>query len=284
MAVRVSVELRDVTFRYAAASADALANVSLSVAAGEICWLYGSPGAGATTLLLAAAGLAPRFTGGTLSGHVRLCGADPHDEMGRRALRGRMAHLGPVPEVQLSGVAENVFEEIAFGPANLGWPVEQVRAAVDRAAGRLGVSHLLTSRPQHLSGGEKQRALFASLLALDPAVWLLDEADSALDAEGRGMVASLLREERERGAAILVAAEDADAMLGVAERVVLLDRGSIAFDGDPRTLLSGERAWDHGPGGTSIAGLARAVHSRFPSDHFSPPYPLDVAEALARWR
>jgi energy-coupling factor transport system ATP-binding protein len=188
-----------------------------------------------------------------------------------------------VPEVQLSGVAESVFEEIAFGPSNLRWPIDRIRSAVDRAADRLGISHLLMRRPQQLSGGEKQRILFASLLALEPAIWLLDEADSALDAEGRTVVAALMREERDRGAAILVAAEDADAMVAVAGRVVLLDRGSIAFDGDPRILLSSEQAWERGPGGTSIAGLARAVHSRAATGAFSPPYPLDVAEALSRW-
>jgi energy-coupling factor transporter ATP-binding protein EcfA2 len=277
-------DLRDVTFRYAAAPADALAGVTLAVSAGEICWIYGSPGAGATTLLLVAAGLAPRFTGGEVGGQVRLCGENPHDEQGRRALRGRVAHLGPVPEVQLSGVADTVFEEIAFGPANLGWPIDRIRQAVDRAARRLGVSHLLPRRPQHLSGGEKQRVVFASLLALDPAIWLLDEADSALDAEGRQVIAALLREESERGAAVIVAAEDADAMVDVAERVVLLDRGSVAFDGAPRALLSDDLAWERGPGGTSIAGLSRAVHARSGAAAFSPPYPLDVAEAVTRWR
>jgi energy-coupling factor transporter ATP-binding protein EcfA2 len=279
-----AVELRNVTFRYAAAPADALADVSLEVKAGEICWIYGSPGAGATTLLLVAAGLAPRFTGGNVGGQIRLCGEDPQAEPGRRALRGRVAHLGPVPEVQLSGVADTVFEEIAFGPANLGWPIERIRTALDRAARRLGVSHLLPRRPQQLSGGEKQRVVFASLLALDPAVWLLDEADSALDAEGRRVVASLLREEGERGAAVIVAAEDADAMVDVAARVVLLERGSVAFDGPPRALLSSEAAWERGPGGTSIAGLSRAVHARSGAAAFSPPYPLDVAEAVTRWR
>ena len=279
-----AVELRDVRFRYAAAPADALGGVTLSVSAGEVCWIYGSPGAGASTLLLATAGLAPRFTGGAVSGTISLCGEDPQDDRGRSALRGRVGHLGPVPEVQLSGVAENVFEEIAFGPANLGWPLDRIRSAVEAAAGRLGISHLLARRPAHLSGGEKQRVVFASLLALAPAVWLLDEADSALDAEGREVVASLIREERARGTAVVVAAEDADAMLGVADRVVLLDRGVVAFEGDPRALLSTEPAWERGPGGTSIAGLAREVHARGGAGRFQPPYPLDVAEAISRWR
>lgn len=279
-----AIALQDVTFRYAAAPADALAGVSLEVQAGEVCWIYGSPGAGATTLLLVAAGLAPRFTGGSAGGQIRLCGEDPHDEQGRRALRGRVAHLGPVPEVQLSGVADTVFEEVAFGPANLGWPIGGIRESVDRAARRVGISHLLARRPRQLSGGEKQRVVFASLLALEPAVWLLDEADSALDAEGRQVFASLVREEAERGAAVVVAAEDADAMVDVAPRMVLLDRGSVAFEGSPRALLSGEAAWERGPGGTSIAGLSRTAHARSGIPAFSPPYPLDVAEALTRWR
>ena len=279
-----AVELRGLNFRYAAALTDALAGVTFSVDAGEICWLYGAPGAGASTLLLAAAGLAPRFTGGTIEGDVRVLGDDPRTEEGRHRLRGQIAHLGAVPDLQLSGVAENVFEEIAFGPANLRWPLDRIDAAVREAAGRLEITHLLTRSPLHLSGGEKQRVVFASLLALGPPVWLLDEADSALDAEGRGIVAELMLAERNRGAAILVAAEDADAMLGVADRVVLLDRGVIAFEGNPRELLSHDLAWERGPGGTSIAGLGRAAHARSNAARFAPPYPLGVSEAAARWR
>lgn len=279
-----AVELEEVTFRYAGVDAPALAGVSLTVAEGTICWLYGSPGAGASTLLLAAAGLAPRFTGGSITGRVRLLGADPHAAEGRAALRGRVAYIGAVPDLQLSGVAGTVWEEVAFGPANLRWPVERIRAAVEDAAGRLGIEHLLGRRPSALSGGEKQRVVFASLLAFAPSVWLLDEADSALDAEGRAVVASLIGAERERGAAIVVAAEDADAMLAAADRVVLLDRGAMVFDGPPRELLGRELAWERGPGGTSIASLGRAALARCASARLAEPYPLDVREAVARWR
>ena len=279
-----AVELDDVTFRYAGVDAPALAGVSLSVAEGTTCWVYGSPGAGASTLLLAAAGLAPRFTGGSIAGRVRLLGSDPHAPEGRLALRGRVAYIGAVPDLQLSGVAGTVWEEIAFGPANLRWPVDRIRAAAEDAAGRLRIEHLLGRRPSTLSGGEKQRVVFASLLAFAPSVWLLDEADSALDAEGRGVIASLIGSERERGAAVVVAAEDADAMLAVAERVVLLDRGAMAFDGPPRALLAQALAWERGPGGTSIASLGRAALTRCGGARFAEPYPLDVREAVARWR
>jgi energy-coupling factor transporter ATP-binding protein EcfA2 len=278
------LELSALSFRYAGATADALAGISLAVDAREVCWLYGSPGAGASTLLLAAAGLAPRFTGGTMSGNVRLLGADPHTPEGRLAVRGRIAHIGAVPDLQLSGVAETVWEEIAFGAANLEWPLERIRSAVDGAAERLQVVHLLQRRPRELSGGEKQRVVFACLYALAPAVWLLDEADSALDAEGRAVVAALIDEERERGAAIVIAAEDADAMLSIAGRVVLLHEGAIAFDGVPRDLLGADLAWERGPGGTSIAGLARAVHARCASARSAPPFPLDLSNAVARWQ
>lgn len=278
-----AVELGEVTFRYAGATTDALAGVTLSVVAGEVCWLYGSPGAGASTLLLAAAGLAPRFTGGTISGRIRLLGADPHTPEGRVTLRGRVAYIGSVPDPQLSGVAATVWEEIAFGPANLQWPIERIRAAASDAADRLQIGHLLMRRPETLSGGEKQRVVFASLMAFGPSVWFLDEADSALDAEGRAVIAALILAERERGAAIVVAAEDADATVAVTERVVLLERGSVAYDGPPRALLSGELAWMRGPGGTSIAGLGRAAHERCGGPRFAPPWALDVGEAVTRW-
>ena len=276
-----------VTLRYAGSdTAPALADVDLEIAGGRITWLFGSLGAGCSSLLLAAAGLAPRHTGGTLTGAVTALGADPHDAAGRRALAGSIGYVTATPGVQLSGVAATVWEEVAFAPANLGWPIERIRAAVSAALDRLGIGHLSGRDPAALSGGELQRVVIAAMLVLSPGLWLLDEPASALDRAGRAAVAGVLRAEADRGAAVVIASEDADTMAPLADRMIVLDQGRIALDGEPRDILAGDALWRHAAGSTSVANLARSAAALLEVVPASlrPPYPLTVEEGLARWR
>ncbi len=276
-----AVELAGASFTYPGAAEPALRDVSLAVDGREVVWLYGLPGAGCSTLLLVAAGLAPRHTGGERSGRVTLLGHEPTERAGRQALAGRVASVTAAPAVQLSGVAATVWEEVAFAPANLGWQRSRIEISVAAALAALDISHLSARPPQALSGGEQQRVVLAAMLVLSPDVWLLDEPASALDAAGRTSLAALLRAEAERGAAVVVASEDADLMVAAASRLVLLRGGAIVSDGAPAAPLASEAIWSDGPGSTSVAELARAAHRLGGTP---PPYPLTLDEAVARWR
>jgi len=281
-----ALRLDGVTLRYGDSdTAPALADVSLAIDAGRITWLFGSLGAGCSSLLLVSAGLAPRHTGGTCAGAVRALGADPHDAAGRQALAGKIGYVTPTPGVQLSGVAATVSEEVAFAPANLGWPIERIREAVPDALARLGIGHLSGRNPAALSGGELQRVVIAAMLVLAPGLWLLDEPASALDRAGRSTLAGVLRAEADRGAAVVIASEDAAAMAAVADRLIVLDQGRVALDGAPRDLLADDVLWRHAAGSTPIANLARsaaALCDVVPRS-LAPPYPLTVDEGVARW-
>ena len=280
-----ALELGDVTLRYGDEAAPALNRISTAIRAGEITWLFGAPGAGASSLLLTAAGLAPRHTGGALSGVISALGADPQDAAGRAALAGRVGYVTASPVTQLSGVAATVFEEVAFAPANLGWPIDRIRATVPAALERLGVGRLSGRAPATLSGGELQRVVIAAMLVLAPDLWLLDEPASALDRAGRLGLAAVLRAEAQRGAAVVIASEDADAMLDLADRVLVLESGAVVLDGMPREILAGDAVWRHGAGSTATAGLARAallLADPAPAE-LQPPWPLTVDEGVSRW-
>ena len=280
------LRLERLTYRYEGErDRAALTDLSLEAEAGRLHWITGPLGAGCTTLLMAAAGLAPRYTGGDIDGRVELLGVDPQAADSAAALAGRVAFVTASPSLQLSGIAETVFEEVAFAPANLGWPVERIGRSAADALERLEVGHLAERDPRHLSGGETQRVVLAAMLALKPEAWFLDEAGSALDPDGRRLLGSLMRDECRRGALVVTASEDVEMMAGVADRMVVLGGGRIVADSQPRSLLETEAAWTLGIGSTGTAELARAAarHAGAESPMLRAPYPLTVEEGAARW-
>jgi energy-coupling factor transporter ATP-binding protein EcfA2 len=118
--------------------------------------------------------------------------------------------------------------------------------------------------------------VIAAMLVLEPELWLLDEPTSALDVAGRALIHDMLRREAARGAAVVIASEDADGLLTVADRLLVFAHGRPALDGPPREILAGDQVWSAGGASTAIAGLARAAES-------AAPYPLTVDDGVTRW-
>ena len=280
------LRLSGVTLRYHGDARPALDDLTFAADPGLVHWLSGPLGAGCTSLLMAAAGLAPRYTGGELTGSVELLGVDPHSGDATATLAGRVAFVTATPSLQLSGIAETVHEEVSFAPANLGWPVARIDARARAALEALGIGDLAGRDPRQLSGGETQRVVLAAMFALEPDVWLLDEAGSALDPAGRRLLGQLIVAESRRGALVVVASEDVEGMTGVADRLVVLGDGRIVSDTEPRSLLASESAWTLGLGSTGTAELARAaarVARSAAGAMLGEPYPLDPGEGIARW-
>ena len=253
--------LEHVSFWYPATGSPALADVSLEVAEGEVVALVGNVGAGTSTLLLVAAGLAPRVIGGRITGNVK-----------REA---RCAIVLPSPWTQVSGMAFTVWDEVAFGPANLGWPREEIARHVDRALARLEIAGLAGRDPATLSGGELQRVIIAGILAMDPALLLLDEPAAELDPAGARDLWRLVRALASEGRAVVVATSDLDALPALADRVVWLERGRVA-DAGPPSLLASEAL--------CAAGLGTQVAQVWGAAGLAAPYPATVADAVRRWR
>ena len=219
------VSFQEVGFRYAGAEPNALSAVTLEIAAGELILAAGRPGSGTSTLLLVAGGYAPRIVGGVLEGRLS-----------SQALRPAIVFA--TPWTQLTGLCRTVFAEVAFGPASHGREREHIRGVVEAQLERLKIGHLALRDPATLSGGELQRAVVASALALEPDLLLLDDPAAELDPDAADRLYALLAEVAQAGTAVLVATPDLERAAGVATRALLLEAGRVVHDGEPSGALA----------------------------------------------
>lgn len=219
------IETRDLSFAYHD-GVPVLDGVTLDLAAGEAVGFIGPNGAGKSTLLMHLNGLL-RGTG-----LVRVDGV-PLTDATVREIRRKVGWVAQDSDDQL--FMPTLFDDVAFGPLNLGLPDEAVRARVADALARVGLSHLAARPPHHLSGGEKKCAALATVLAMQPSVILLDEPTNDLDHASRRSLIALLRE---LPVTRLLASHDLELILDLCPRVVLLDGGRVVADGPAARLLA----------------------------------------------
>jgi len=227
-----AIELSAVEKRYG--TLDALAGVSLSVAAGEFTALVGGSGSGKTTLLKTINRLiAPD------AGSVRVLGDDvaasePH--LLRRRIGYVFQEVGLFPHLT---VAEN----IAITPKLLGWDRKRIEARIANLLGLVDLPPEIASRaPAALSGGQRQRVGVARALAAEPKLMLMDEPFGALDPLTRDALGADYRALHERLGltTVMVTHDMAEAVL-LADRIVVLREGAIVADGLPADLLAQTR-------------------------------------------
>ncbi len=216
-----AIEIRDLRYRYTDGR-EALRGLSFVVEEGECVGLIGPNGAGKSTLLLHLNGILPERP----TGAVTVCG-----QTDLPALRRKIGLLFQDPDDQL--FCPTVWEDVAFGPQQLGLGDDAVRAAL----AQVGLTGFEERAPHHLSRGEKRRVCLAGVLACRPRILALDEPTSDLDPRGRRELKELLRS---IPATKLIATHDLELVVELCPRVILLDRGEIIADGATRALLNDE--------------------------------------------
>jgi energy-coupling factor transporter ATP-binding protein EcfA2 len=255
----VTLTLQEVGYRYAGSTSEVLHDVSLTLEPGVVVGVVGANDAGKSTLCLVAAGLAPASIGGELRGEVRI---DEISTRGARpdALAQRCGILFQNPATQLSGTSPTVWEEVAFGPRNVGLPLDEVIERVTWALGAVGVSQLADRDPEHLSGGQAQLVALAGVLALRPAYLLLDEPTSQLDPLGTQLVGEAIAELTSRtGSGVLLIEHKTDLLARISDRVVVLADGEVALAGSTSTVLADPRLDGWGIEPPSTVRLTRAA-------------------------
>ena len=213
----------------------ALDGIDLDIAAGEQVVLLGANGSGKSTLLKLLDGIvAPT------EGSMRALGADVAAvAAGVDAFRfhRRVGLVFQDPDVQL--FSATVFDDVAFGPLQLGLGRDEVKARCDEALALMGIAHLADRAPFELSGGEKKRAAIASVLSLHPDVLLLDEPTASLDPRTKWVLVDLLRRLGAVARTIVTATHELDIVPIIAGRVVVLgEERTVLADGTPDRILA----------------------------------------------
>jgi cobalt/nickel transport system ATP-binding protein len=217
--------------------APALDGIDLTVGCGEHLAIVGANGSGKSTLLKMLDGLVFPSSGTISAFGQPLTEEALEDPTFRREFRSRVGFVFQDADVQL--FCSNAFDELAFGPLQLGLDEAEVRRRVAEVAEQLRIDKLLDRPPYTLSGGEKKRVAIGSVLTMEPHVILLDEPTNALDPRSQVWLLDVVHEWKRAGRTVVIATHD----LSIAEEssdrmVVLSEEHRVAADGPPVDVLS----------------------------------------------
>lgn len=207
----------------------ALQDVSFTIHHGESVAIIGANGAGKSTLLLHLNGyLSPS------AGEIRI-GDFPLTRKTLPEIRRTVGMVFQDADDQL--FMPTVFDDVAFGPFNLGLPVDEVKQRVGDVLAQVGAAHLQEKPPYHLSGGEKKRVAIATVLAMSPDILVMDEPTSGLDPYARRQLIGLLKDFRHTR---IFTSHDLDMVLELCERTIVLHQGAVKADGPTREIFGDE--------------------------------------------
>ena len=251
----------------------ALRDISFTLEDGEFFGIAGHTGSGKSTLLQHMNGLV-RPTCGTVS----VGGRDLANKKAAQAVRGQVGMVFQYPEHQL--FAATVYDDVAFGPRNLGLAPEEVDERVQRALRdvQLDFEALREKSPFELSGGQQRRVAFAGVLAMNPRILVLDEPVAGLDPHAREEFLQLIANLHEGGLTVVMVSHSMDDLARYCDRILVLKEGEQFALGTPAEVFAdAERLRSIGLGVPTAQKLANDLRE----NGFSLPRALYDAEALA---
>ena len=224
------IEFQNLSFAYPDSTDGGLKNISLTIPDGQCVLLCGRSGCGKTTLTRLINGLIPQFFEGELSGKVLLDGEDVFG-LPMHRIAEKVGSVFQNPRTQFFNVDTD--SEIAFGMENGAVPQAEMKRRVAETAKALHIEPLLGRNIFALSGGEKQKIAFASVYAMEPEIYLLDEPSSNLDMTAIGELREHLKLIKSQGKTVVVAEHRLYYLLDAADRIIYLEDGRIAGDWTP---------------------------------------------------
>lgn len=230
------IEVRDLYHVYAAGTpveVVALDGVNLSIEDGEFLAVIGPTGSGKSTLVQHLNGLLKPQRGTVVVDGMSLWARGTS----LKEIRRRVGLIFQYPEHQI--FEETVYEDIAFGPRNLGMSPEEADQRVREAARLVGLDESILERsPFELSGGQMRRVAIAGVLAMGHGTIILDEPTAGLDPRGRDeILGHIKRLHAERGTTVVLVSHNMEDVARLASRIVVMNRGRIVLDGTPREVF-----------------------------------------------
>lgn len=236
MNAELAFELRGVSYAYNG-SQTALDHVSLTIQAGESLVILGANGCGKSTLLKLIDGLYFPNQGSITAFGAPLTEAALQSDEYNFAFRRRVGLVFQDSDVQL--FSPSVLDELAFAPLQLGLPRAELDRRVESALAALRIEKLRDRAPHQLSGGEKRRVALASLLTLQPDVWLMDEPTAGLDPRSQSWLVEFVIQQRDQGKTMVTATHDLGIAEDIADRIyVLSEEHQVAAVGKSAEILA----------------------------------------------
>ena len=233
----MSIKIENLNYIYGKGTAyeiKALRDINLVIEDGEFIGLIGHTGSGKSTLIQHLNGLIKAD-----SGAIYVDGENIYqDGYSMKKLRGKVGLVFQYPEHQLFEV--DVFSDVCFGPKNQGFSEEEAAKKARLALQSVGLSEKYYKQsPFELSGGQKRRAAIAGVLEMEPNVLILDEPMAGLDPKGRDEILDeIARLHRERHLTILLVSHSMEDVAKYADRLIVMNKGSVQFQGTPREVFS----------------------------------------------
>ena len=224
------VTLENVTFQYEAQERNALNDVSFNIYEGEWLAIVGHNGSGKSTMAKLLNGLQfPK------QGSVIVCGIKLNEES-VWDVRRMLGMVFQNPDNQFVGTT--VQDDVAFGLENHGIPRDEMVLRVKDSLQKVKMDPFLNQEPHHLSGGQKQRVAIAGVLALRPAIIILDEATSMLDPRGREEVLETVRALKEEKSLTVISITHDLEEAAKADRIIVMNKGEVYREGTPEDIFS----------------------------------------------
>ena len=220
------VEFKNVFFRYPDGT-EALNGVNFRITHGESVGVVGANGAGKSTLLQHMNGYLMPTSGTVTIGDLIITGKT------KREIRKKVGIVFQNPDDQL--FMPTVFDDVAFGPLNLGLDEAAVRERVRKALGMVNSLDLRDKPPHHLSAGQKSSVAIASVMAMEPDILAMDEPAANLDPRSRRSLITLLKTFKHSK---IIASHDLDLILDVCQRCIVIGGGAVVADGPSAEILS----------------------------------------------
>jgi len=232
---RGSVLVDLLRYKYESGDGDTLGKMNFKIEKGELVSLMGRTGTGKTTTLMLLNGLIPNFFEGEFEGKV-IANTMNTTRYRVQTLARFIGLVMQDPETQIFGIT--VEKDIAFGPSNLAYGKEKIQEVVSKSLKSVGLEGFEKKLTSELSGGEKQRVAIAGVLAMEPEIIVLDEPTSELDPKGRDEIYTLISDlRRKENITIIISGHDTEEVLRYTDRVIVLDAGTIVWDGKPSQLF-----------------------------------------------